>query len=156
MHQTDKNDQGYFHMKVSLGSNAETGLVHTVERTAATLADLGVARALFHGDEDVVFADAGYQDVAKQPQNRRNKIDWQVATRSMPGKRRALNDSEVDKLRDPVEWLKSPVRAKGARHPCGDAASPSRRCATAGCQKIRRRCEPCSRLRICRGRDARG
>ena len=54
-------------MKAQVGSDAETGLVHTVEGTAANVADVTVAHALLHGDEDVVFADAGYQGVAKRP-----------------------------------------------------------------------------------------
>ena len=111
MHQTKKGNQWYFGMKAHVGSDAETGLVHTVEGTAANVADVTVAHALLHGDEDVVFADAGYQGVAKRPENQGNTIDWQVAMR--PGKRRALSESDIDQLRDRVERLKAQVRAKG-------------------------------------------
>lgn len=111
MHQTKKGNQWYFGMKAHVGSDAETGLVHTVEGTAANVADVTVAHALLHGDEDVVFADAGYQGVAKRPENPGASIDWQVAMR--PGKRRALSESDIDQLRDRVERLKAQVRAKG-------------------------------------------
>ena len=111
MHQTKKGNQWYFGMKAHVGSDAETGLVHTVEGTAANVADVTVAHALLHGDEDVVFADAGYQGVAKRPENQGSSIDWQVAMR--PGKRRALSESDIDQLRDRVERLKAQVRAKG-------------------------------------------
>jgi IS5 family transposase len=63
------------------------------------------------GATSVVFADAGYQGVAKRPENQGNTIDWQVAMR--PGKRRALSESDIDQLRDRVERLKAQVRAKG-------------------------------------------
>jgi IS5 family transposase len=62
-------------MKAHVGSDAETGLVHTVEGTAANVADVTVAHALLHGNEDVVFADAGYQGVAKRPENQGASID---------------------------------------------------------------------------------
>jgi IS5 family transposase len=94
-----------------VGSDAETGLVHTVEGTAANVADVTVAHALLHGDEDIVFADAGYQGVAQRPKNQGTSIDWQVAMR--PGKRRALGASDIDQLRDRIERLKAQVRAKG-------------------------------------------
>jgi IS5 family transposase len=111
MHQTKKGNQWYFGMKAHVGSDAEKGLVHTVEGTPTNVADVAVAHVLLHGDEDVVFADAGYQGVAKRPENQGNTIDWQVAMR--PGKRRALGASDIDQLRNRVERLKAQVRAKG-------------------------------------------
>jgi IS5 family transposase len=111
MHQTKKGNQWYFGMKAHVGSDAETGLVHTVEGTAANVADVTVAHELLHGEEEVVFADAGYQGVAKRPENKGKKVDWQVAMR--PGKRRALSESTADRIRDQIERLKAQVRAKG-------------------------------------------
>lgn len=111
MHQTKKGNQWYFGMKAHVGTDAETGLVHTVEGTAANVADVTVAHELLHGEEDVVFADAGYQGVAKRPENKEKKIEWHVAMR--PGKRRALGESKVDRIRDQIERLKAQVRAKG-------------------------------------------
>jgi IS5 family transposase len=69
-----------------------------------------VAHALLHRDEGVVFADAGYQGVAKRPENQGNTIDGQVAMHS--GKRLALGESEIDQLRDRVKRLKEQIRAK--------------------------------------------
>jgi transposase, IS5 family len=111
MHQTKKGNQWYFGMKAHVGSDAETGLVHTVEGTAANVADVTVAHELLHGEEEVVFADAGYQGVAKRPENKEKKIEWHVAMR--PGKRRALSESQADRIRDRIERLKAQVRAKG-------------------------------------------
>jgi IS5 family transposase len=111
MNQTKKGHQWCFSMKAPVGSDAETRLVHTFEGAAANVADVTVAHALLHGDEDLVFADAGYQGVAKRPENQGNTIDWQVAMR--PGKRRALGTSDIDRLRDRVERLRAHVRVKG-------------------------------------------
>jgi IS5 family transposase len=52
--------QWYFGMKAHVGSDAETGLVHTEEGTAANVADVTVAGELLHGEEEVIFGDAGY------------------------------------------------------------------------------------------------
>ena len=55
-------------MKAHIGVDAESGLVHTVIGTAANVNDVTQAAALLHGEEKVVFADAGYRGVgAKRP-----------------------------------------------------------------------------------------
>jgi IS5 family transposase len=108
MHQSKKGKQWYFGMMAHVGSDAETGLLHTVDGTAANVADVTVAHELLHGEEEVVFADAGYQGVAKRPENEQTKIEWHVAMR--PGKRRALSESKADQIRDRIERLKAQVR----------------------------------------------
>ena len=45
--------------------DAESGLVHTVEATAANVHDIVKADALLHGKETVVYGDAGYLGVDK-------------------------------------------------------------------------------------------
>jgi len=73
MHQTKKGNQWYFGMKAHIGVDADSGLVHTVRGTAANVNDVVEGNSLLHGDETVVFADAGYQGADKRP-------DAQVAT----------------------------------------------------------------------------
>jgi IS5 family transposase len=58
MHQTKKGNQWYYGMKVHLGVDAESSLIHSVETTAANVHDLTPAAELLHGEESV---DAGYQ-----------------------------------------------------------------------------------------------
>ena len=111
MHQTRKGKQWYFGMKAHVGSDAETGLVHTVEGTAANVADVTVASDLLHGEEEMVFADAGYQGVAKRTENTGKNVVWHVAMR--PGKRRALGASKHARILDQIERIKAQVRAKG-------------------------------------------
>ena len=66
MHQTKKGNQWHFGMKAHIGVDADSGLVHTVVGTAANVNDVTQACALVHGEETDVFADAGYQGVAKR------------------------------------------------------------------------------------------
>ena len=114
MHQTKKGNQWYFGMKAHIGADAESGLVHTVRGTAANVNDVVEANSLLHGDETDVFADAGYQGVAKRP-NAKPDVNWHVAMR--PGKRRALDkDRRSHQLIDELEHLKASVRAK-VEHP---------------------------------------
>ena len=113
MHQTKKGNQWHFGMKAHIGVDADSGLVHTVIGTAANVNDVTLGHGLLHGDETVVFADAGYQDAAKRPEA--TGVDWHVAMR--PGKRRALDrQTLLGALLDRAEKLKSSVRAK-VEHP---------------------------------------
>ena len=47
-------------MKVYIGVDSESGLIHSLETTAANVHHLTPALELLHGDETVVYADAGY------------------------------------------------------------------------------------------------
>ena len=113
MHQTKKGNQWHFGMKAHIGVDADTGLVHTVIGTAANVNDVTQGHGLLHGQESVVFADAGYQGAAKRAEA--TGVDWHVAMR--PGKRRALDkNSPWGNLLDQAEQLKASVRAK-VEHP---------------------------------------
>ena len=113
MHQTKKGNQWHFGMKAHIGVDADSGLVHSVIGTAANVHDVTQGHGLLHGEETVVFADAGYQGAAKRVQA--VGVDWQVAMR--PGKRRALDkQTQWGALLDKAEQLKASVRAK-VEHP---------------------------------------
>jgi transposase, IS5 family len=113
MHQTKKGNQWHFGMKAHIGVDADSGLVHTVIGTAANVNDVTQGHGLLHGQESVVFADAGYQGAAKREEA--TDVPWQVAMR--PGKRRALDkNSPWGSLLNKAEKLKASVRAK-VEHP---------------------------------------
>jgi IS5 family transposase len=114
MHQTKKGNQWYFGMKVHAGVDKDSGLIHSVVVTAANVHDLTAAAELLHGDEEVVYGDAGYQGIAKRPEMAGKRAEFRVAMR--PGKRRALPDSEEGKLLDLVETAKAHIRSK-VEHP---------------------------------------
>ena len=114
MHQTKKGNQWYFGMKVHLGVDSESGLIHSVETTAANVHDLTPAAELLHGEETVVYGDAGYQGIEKRPEMQGRDIGFRIAMR--PGKRRALPDTPEGRVDDLIETAKAHVRAK-VEHP---------------------------------------
>ena len=115
MHQAKKGNQWHFGMKAHIGVDAESGLVHSVIGTAANVSDVTQAAALLHGQEKVVFADAGYQGIAKREEAQGLDVQWHVAMR--PGKRRALDKAhKSQRLLEKVEKLKASVQAK-VEHP---------------------------------------
>jgi IS5 family transposase len=114
MHQTCKGKQWHFGMKVHIGVDSESGLVHSVETTAANVHDLTPAAELLHGEETVVYADAGYQGIEKRSEMQGKGIGFRVAMR--PGKRRALPDTPEGRVDDLVETAKAHFRAK-VEHP---------------------------------------
>ena len=114
MHQTCKGKQCHFGMKVHIGVDKDSGLIHSVETTAANVHDLTPAADLLHGEETVVYADAGYQGIEKRPEMEGKGIGFRVAMR--PGNRRALPDTPEGRLDDLIESAKAYIRAKG-EHP---------------------------------------
>ena len=111
MHQTKKGNQYYFGMKAHIGVDDESGLVHSVVGTAATVADVTQVDKLLHGDENVVCADDGYTGVEKRSEHADREVIWQVAARrstyKMLDKRSALY-----KAKRKIEKAKAQVRAK--------------------------------------------
>jgi IS5 family transposase len=103
----------HFGMKAHIGVDAESGLVHTVEATAANVHDIVKADALLHGKETVVYGDAGYRGIQKRTNTK--AVQWMVAM--CPGKRAALDKNDaLDRIVNEIEYLKASVRAK-VEHP---------------------------------------
>ena len=114
MHSSKKGNQWYFGMKAHIGVDADSGLVHTVRSTAGHVHDISEGNSLLHGQEQMVFADAGYQGIGKRPDATAN-VQWLIAMR--PGKRKALDKGNAaDAMLDEAEKLKAGVRAK-VEHP---------------------------------------
>jgi transposase, IS5 family len=65
---TQKGNQWHFGMKAHIGVDVTSGVVHTVVGTAANEADINQTAALLHGQEEAVFADAGYTGADKRPE----------------------------------------------------------------------------------------
>ena len=84
-------------------------MIHSVVTTAANVHDLTPAAELLHGDEEVVYGDAGYQGITKRPEIAGKSTEFRVAMR--PGKRRALPDPPDGRLQDLIETAKAHVRA---------------------------------------------
>ena len=111
MHQTKKGNQWYFGMKLHIGVDAETGLVHSFTTTSANVHDVTETHRLLHGGERQVWGDAGYIGVQKRQENLGLPVDWQVAMK--PGQRRKLEPGSPAAL---GEKIKASIRAK-VEHP---------------------------------------
>ena len=111
MRQTKKGNEWHFGMKVHIGVDSETGVVHSMSTTSANVHDVTEAHRLLHGGEKRVWGDAGYQGVSKRDENEGLDVEWRVAMR--PGRRRQLErGSEAAE----EERLKASIRAK-VEHP---------------------------------------
>ena len=96
MHQTRKGKQWHFGMKVHIGVDAQSGLVHTLIGTAANVHDVTQAQALLYGDETDVFGDAGYLGVEKREENLEFPVTWHIAIR--PSQRKILPQTAAGEL----------------------------------------------------------
>ncbi len=114
MRQTKKGNQWYYGMKVQIGVDKDSGLIHSVVTTAASVNDLTPEAELLHGDEEVVYGDGGYQGMAKRPEMAGRAATFRVVMRT--GKRRVLPDTADGKRQDLNEAAKAHVRAK-VEHP---------------------------------------
>ena len=66
MRQTRKGNEWHFGMKVHIGVDADTGIVHRMTTTVANVHDMAEAHPLLHGGERMVWCDAGYQGLNGQ------------------------------------------------------------------------------------------
>jgi len=114
IHQTKKGNRCYFEMKAHIGVDKDPGLIHPVVTTAANVHDPTPAAELLHGDEAVIYRDAGYQGIAKRPEVECTAKDFRMAMR--PAKRRVLSDTPEGRLQDLIEAAKAQIRAK-VEHP---------------------------------------
>ena len=118
MHQTKKGKEWRFGMKLHIGVDADSGLVHSMRATAANVADVTEAHRLLHGEEREAYGDAGYRGVEKRPEQARSEVEWRVALR--PGLRRLLEPRSAEAR---VERAKAVGAGEGgAPLPRGEAA----------------------------------
>ena len=113
MRQTKKGNQWYFGMKAHIGVDAGTGYVHSVTATAASVHDLDQLTRLVRADDDVVYADAGYQGAERRPDiiddPNLSRVQFRIAARK--GKLAAMTGPDRQ-----IESRKASVRAK-VEHP---------------------------------------
>ncbi len=109
MSQTKKGNSWYFGMKVHTGTDVDSGLVHTVKVTTASVHDKKEMPNLLHGEERAVFGDKGYVSDEDKRVARANGVFWGVLDKAKPKKK--LSSGQVKRNRQ-----LSSVRAK-VEHP---------------------------------------
>lgn len=126
MHQTRKGKQWYFGMKIHTGTDADSGLVHTVKGTAANVADVNVLGELLHGGEESLHGDSAYHSKALKAQAEANGLEFNVnqrGTKHRPlTKTQRLRNRRLSRIRAVVEhpflvvkrlWGHAKVRYRG-------------------------------------------
>lgn len=128
MHQTRKGNQWFFGMKVHTGTDADSGLVHTIQATAANVADVNVMGELLHGHEDTLHGDSAYHSKELKAQAEAAGIEFNVNERGskhapLTQKQRSRN-RRLSRVRAIVEhpflvvkrlWGHTKVRYRGLR-----------------------------------------
>ena len=109
--QVKQGNQYHFGMKLHIGSDVLTSLVHSFSTTSANVHDVTEAHRLFHGGEGQAWGDAGYIGVQKRPENQGLTVEWQVTVKL--GQRRKLDPDNPAAL---AEKVRASIRAK-VEHP---------------------------------------
>lgn len=113
MHQTKKGNQYYFGMKCHAGVDAGTGLVHSIEVTAANVHDVTMAAQLVREDDEVVYGDSAYLGIEKRPEvmgdEHLSGVDFRINRR--PSSLPRVSDNALDWERL-IERRKSSVRSR--------------------------------------------
>ena len=113
-HSVKKGNQWYFGYKEHIGVDADSGLVHTVETTAANVHDSNMVVELLQGTEEEVYGDSGYLGAEKKDDailvnNEEHPIRHQINRRPSQLKKASGEKFELLKA---IEHAKSSVRSK--------------------------------------------
>ncbi len=68
-------------MKVHIGADVESGLVHQAHGTATNVAYVTQVADLLHGEENAVSAEVGYTGVETRGEPDNREVMWQIAAR---------------------------------------------------------------------------
>jgi IS5 family transposase len=114
MHSVAKGNQWFFGMRCHIGVDAASGLVHSVVSTTANVHELNTAADRVHGEERVIYGDAGHIGIEKRDAFKDCEAEMRIAMK--PGQRRVLPDTPEGRLLDLIETAKAHFRAK-VEHP---------------------------------------
>ena len=79
MKQTRKGNQWRFGMKLHVGVDGQSGLVHSLATSSAKVHDLRAPEELLQGEEVRVWGDAGYRGMEKREAHKDRQVAWHVA-----------------------------------------------------------------------------
>ena len=111
MHQTKKGNDWHFGMKLHIGADSKTGLVHSASVTAANVHDSHEVPNLLHGQETRLYGDSAYRGKAQRERLKDIAPKAKDFTNKRAYKNRPL--TEADKA---TNRRKSSVRSK-VEHP---------------------------------------
>ena len=111
MHQTRKGRQWYFGMKLHIGADSKTGLVHSASVTAGNVHDSHELPNLLHGEEARLYGDSAYRGEKQNQRLKELAPNARDFTNKRAYKNRPLSDADKQTNR-----RKSSVRSK-IEHP---------------------------------------
>jgi IS5 family transposase len=111
MHQSKKGNQWYFGMKVHIGADSHSGLVHSASVTAANVHDSQELPNLLHGQETRLYGDSAYRGKKQRARLKQIAPKAKDFTNKPAHRHRSLNQAEQQSNR-----RKSAVRSK-VEHP---------------------------------------
>jgi len=111
MHQTKKGNEWHFGMKLHIGADSKTGLVHSASVTAANVHDSHEVPNLLHGKETRLYGDSAYRGKAQRERLKTLAPKANDFTNKRAYKNRPLTDADKATNR-----RKSSVRSK-VEHP---------------------------------------
>ena len=147
MHQTKKGNQWHFGMKGHIGVDVASGVVHTVVGTAANEADINQMAAVLHGQEEAVFADAGYTGADKPAGSMPTAMSPGTSPSGAASSKLCPKRCGMWRSRSSARWRRcgpgSSTRSTSSR-----TCSAIRSCAIAASRRTPRNCTLCSRWPI--------
>jgi len=111
MHQTKKGNEWHFGMKLHIGTDSKTGLIHSASVTAANVHDSHQVPKLLHGEETRFYGDSAYRGKAQRERLK------QIAPRAKDfTNKRAYRHAPLTDADKETNRRKSSVRSK-VEHP---------------------------------------
>jgi IS5 family transposase len=111
MHQVKKGNQWHFGMKVHVGADSQTGLIHSAAVTAANVHDSQQVGHLLHGNETRFYGDSAYRGKAQRQRFKEIAPKAKDFTNKRAYRNTPLTDADKETNR-----RKSSIRAK-VEHP---------------------------------------
>jgi IS5 family transposase len=111
MHQVKKGNQWHFGMKLHIGADSQTGLIHSASVTAANVHDSDEVPNLLHGEETRFYGDSAYRGKAQRERLKQLAPTAKDFTNKRAYRNRPLTEADLETNR-----RKSSVRAK-VEHP---------------------------------------
>lgn len=111
MHQVKKGNEWHFGMKLHIGADSKTGLVHSASVTAANVHDSHEVPNLLHGKETRLYGDSAYRGKAQRERLKKIAPKAKDFTNKRAYRNRPLTDADKATNR-----RKSSVRSK-VEHP---------------------------------------
>jgi IS5 family transposase len=107
MHQTKKGNQWYFGMKLHIGADSRSGVVHSAEVSAANTHDSQLLPELMHGKERRLYGDSAYRGEKHKAAMHKAAPEVKDFTNE-----RAHRNRPLSKQQKQTNTRKSSVRAK--------------------------------------------